>query len=162
MEVAYRKRHQDDNSFIYATWLRGQRNEGHNQFVGNKVYFANQTERVKALVERCQTIVACNPNSHDQVYGYLCFETFEGLPIIHYAHIKTPFRRLGFGIQMAKRACPKLGKEETIITFLNGFVAARTVKYKLVYNPFLVSVLETVRGKDGREAARAIAKAFGS
>ena len=164
MNFHFRKRHEDDNAFMYAVWLRGQRNEGTNQFIGNKIYYANLTDRIKPLIERCQTIVVCNPDLHEQVYGFVCFEWLDSVCIIHYIHVKTPFRKMGVGKNLLTQANPRFGKEETVISFTNGFCSHRMSSYNLVFNPFVLDLLEEIRGKDNatRSIVSKIARTFGA
>lgn len=165
MEVHFRKRHQDDDAFIYSTWLRGQRNEGANKHIGNSIYYANQADAIKPLIERSQAIVACNPTSHEQLYGFLVFDTLEDIHIAHYLHIKEPFRNLGIGKKMLKLAFKNFGKEETVITYINSFASYRAGKYNLVFNPFINQLIREIKGDPDasrRSIAAKITRIFGT
>lgn len=47
---------------------------------------------VTHLLERSETVIACNPDWPDQIYGYAVAEPTRDRPVLHYVNIKLPYR----------------------------------------------------------------------
>lgn len=60
-----------------------------------------QDKTMQTILERAYTLVACNPEDEDQIYGFIVGEQFPfGLkksPVIHFLYVKAVFRGHGVG-----------------------------------------------------------------
>lgn len=141
MNVAYRAPKTDDLAFIMATWLNGQRIQGDNRYLNNYAYFRWQKHRIAATLTRSLVTVICNPNDESQILGFLVYRQVDELFIIHYAHMKKPYRRLGIMSALIRKLFPKAGRDEIAITHINGTVAEFKRRHRLKFNPFIEGFL---------------------
>jgi hypothetical protein len=123
------------------TWLKGQRHEGDRAFMTNTTYFDGEKKRINKLLSKCKVVVLCDPDSHSHLYGYIAYAVIDDIFIVHYAHLKKPYRRLGLMSALITELCPYFKKDEIAITHINAFVAGKRMKYRLKFNPFMQELI---------------------
>ena len=142
MTFDLRPARQNDVSFLFATWLRSQRNQGDRRFMTNSVYFHGEHRRLEKILRR-PTVAAwilCNPEDPEQLYGYVVAETLGPVFMIHFAYVKKTYRGLGMMREAVGRIYPELGREEVAITHISDDVKNLRNKYRLKFNPFLEEI----------------------
>lgn len=142
MELLFRKRKTEDFEYIADSWQKEYRKGPFASQIHSDVFFPNYRARIKALLEISETIVACNPEDEDQVYGYAVHRRIGPLHILSWINVKGTFRGLGIGHRMFK----EIG-EVDIVTHLSRYYKTRWDEEQkryvtrlpdgLVYNPFI-------------------------
>lgn len=84
-----------DAAFILDSWLKSYRTAL--DHVPGPIYWRFQRETVERLLSRSEVLVACNPESPEQVFGYAVAESRGPVRVIHYLYVKHPFRGMGIG-----------------------------------------------------------------
>lgn len=145
-EITLRDGTSDDLPFIYATWLRSQRKQGDNSQIRNRTYFEQKAIEIRRLISSAQVIVASSPEDQAQIFGYLVGSSLKSLQVIHYVYVKTAFRKLGIATNMATHfSGPSFMKEEVGITSMGPVIATIKDRYRLVFNPYLVEIMEELQ-----------------
>jgi len=117
-----------DESFIYATWLRGLR-YGNSWFerIDETLYFENYRQVVRALLASCQVKIACLKETPDVIIGY---SVSDG-PRLHWVHVKENWRRMGIATDL-------LPKDFSCYSHLTKVGIEILKNHKtLIFNPFL-------------------------
>lgn len=141
--VALRDATESDAPYVFATWLKSQRRQGDRAEMRNRVYFENEKRRVGGLLARSVVTMAVNPADATHIYGYLCRSVLsDDLALVHFLFVKPAYRKLGVARILMAHAFPKLGREEIAITTVSPDVVRLKAKWRLVYNPYLLSLLE--------------------
>lgn len=124
---------QEDIPFILGTWLKSYRKE--NKEVHNEIYFPNQTQKIKDLLNQSQIMLTINPEDEDHIYGYVVYQPIDQeLNLIHYAYTKRTFRRFGIFNHMMNLIS---GGHPQVVTHITDYFKSLKDKYKLIYNPYL-------------------------
>lgn len=96
-----------DVNFILATWLRGLRygNEWF-EMIDSKAFFENYNKVANAILSHPNTTVkvACLKEDHDVILGYAVL----GKDCLHWAHIKSPWRKIGLATEMVPSTITKV------------------------------------------------------
>lgn len=137
MNVSYRSPAQSDLAFIMSTWLKGQRHQGDRSFMTNRTYFDNEKKRIEKILSKSFIVIICDPEDSNHVFGYLAYNMLGDIFIIHYAHLKKAFRKLGLMSALLSELYPNFKKDEIAITHINELTANLRTKYILKFNPFL-------------------------
>ncbi len=78
--------------FILDSWLKSFRKSRKAGVVPNNLYTPVYTETIRQLLSRCAQVLT----AVDQILGWLCHErTSDGQPVVHYAFVKSRYRRRG-------------------------------------------------------------------
>lgn len=96
-------------------------------------YFAHYRKLIADLLYKSITVVACDPQDPEFIYGYAVIRPIEDLKIIHYAYTKKPFRRFGVLKQILKSQDVNLADPIVITTKAPEYFK----KYMTVYRPDL-------------------------
>ena len=109
MELPIRPVRPTDHNYIIKSWVMSLRG----QFPFSKMSadaICKYSRRVEALLDTAVTIVACDPDNPDVVYGFACGETGRYLgvdsPTLHYVWVRKPFRRNGFATSLVHTLFP--------------------------------------------------------
>lgn len=133
--VLIRPAKSEDVNFIKNSWSQSFRKSM--QQMESSLYNDYHDRHMVGLMERCHCFVACNPDDHYQIYGWVLFEAVKGIGILHYIYVKHPFRRYGIGTKLYNemefnRKLPCLATHATkCLDYITG-------PWKLVYNPYLL------------------------
>ena len=137
MKVSYRPPTTNDTAFIMATWLKGQRHQGDRAFMTSTTYFENEQKRIRSILVKSNLTIVCDVEDSNHVFGYCAYNILADLFIIHYAHLKKPYRSLGIMTTLLRALYPKFEKDEVGITHINPIVSGLRPKFKLKFNPYL-------------------------
>lgn len=144
LPITIRKFKAEDESFVYHSWLETYLDALSDMKVLNglrsDVYYKGQHKRIEELLSRCTTLIACNNEDIDQIYGWICFETLSSGQIFHFMYVKQPFRKNGIAKMLIEEARDK-NEKEVFYTHKTPFTK-EIIKYfqRSVFNPYLVEV----------------------
>lgn len=125
-----------DASFIFSSWLKSFR---HSRLAGNvasSIYFTEHHKIIESLLTQCKTLVACNPEDKNQIFGYLCYEEIDGILVIHYVYTKHTFRKMG----IAECLINEVREDDSVacmFTHCTNSGERIAPKFKCVYHPYL-------------------------
>ncbi len=87
-----------DISFIFNSFLKSYRDGEAVRSVPNTVYYAEQHKVIEKILQRPQILVsvACCPEDHSEIYGFVICEYRDNTAIIHWCYVKFALR--GFGV----------------------------------------------------------------
>lgn len=137
VEVYIRDADVTDVNLIFSSWLKSARNIPIAGRCDNSIYYSEHHKLIERLLKRGNTLVACEPKDPGNVYGYLNYETIEGLFVCHYAYIKQTFRGLGILGTLLDKAGHKL---DAAGLYTHQTIAAQKLaaKYTLIYHPYIL------------------------
>jgi len=135
-QVRLRPATESDVDFIFNSWLKCYRYSPNTVGAQNPVYFAQHHKLIEGLCKRANITIACNAADIAQIYGYVCSEMIDELPVIHFLYVKQPFRKFGIAMQLAEVAG---FKRESPVFFTHRTFTAENLekKFAMVYNPYL-------------------------
>lgn len=128
---------EDDQNFIYSSWLKSYRNtEGPNR-MSNETYYNNYKKLVKDLINKHSVLLVVNPEDTTQVYGYICYSMYQNIPVVHYIYVKYTYRKLELAKYLVSSIIPKIKQKPILVTFANRVFDKLKDSYLLIYNPFI-------------------------
>lgn len=138
MKFTIRQATKEDMPFVFNSWLNHARSTFPNQIMPGRFYFKGETFRLNQLTDKSETFIACLDEEPSQILGWVCL-TRSPSPIVHYAFVKSSFRRLKIFDSMLQVLVPDLAKTDTIITRISKEALDYGIlhKYRLVFNPYL-------------------------
>jgi hypothetical protein len=135
-----------DLPFIKSGWLDSYRDGRTVRGVPNSIYYRMQDKVVSHILRRALCVVACNEDNPDELFGFLCCEIAEGLPVVHYVYVRSGSRRAGVAHRLLT-AFLSQEQDPTICVYTHDTPAfypvlrGRTKDYLgvgWVYDPFLI------------------------
>lgn len=128
-----RQSRDEDQSFIFSSWLKSYRNCSVAAGIPNTIYFDKQHATISRLLEKPTTlaIVACDPNDESTIYGYIIAELDASDMVLHWIYTKHSFR--GFGLARA------LVDEIATVKVDRTYYTTRTRQAsdkEMIYDPF--------------------------
>lgn len=136
LTVDHRPATAQDINFIFNSWLKSYRNSDFAKKIPNDVYFSEHKEKITAILTNSTVLVACNPDTPSQIFGYLVMSQ-EPVTVLHYVYVKYPYRKLGIARRMVEDLNPQVGKKLTLCSHANYYWPEISAKFKLVYNPYI-------------------------
>ena len=139
MAVKYRKvlPMADEIGYIMKTWGREER-KNHSALYPDRLFYANFGAIMTALAQRSDCVVACNPDSINDIIGFAVGKCAPemGVMLMHFAYVRAEFRRLG----VCKEMCARLGydssKHELVMTHTSKTIEKINRKGRpIIYNP---------------------------
>ena len=127
-----------DYPFIFATWLNHFRESPVGKLPTKDVYFREQHRVIERLLARSKVLVAANPDADFHMFGWLVGEHSKIGAIVHYAFVKSPFRKAG----IAKKLLQTLEEiEESEVAWFTHLpdqpARALRLKPSATYDPWL-------------------------
>lgn len=142
--VIYREAVLDDEGFIYNSWLKSHRTgAAWARDVPPQVYFAGHKKVVASLLAESEIVVACNPESPAQIFGYAVYQASSaGVLVLHYLYVKHPYRKLGIATALYRQVERLAGHDldlPAIATHVTG-VWSDVLKdrWHMIYNPYVI------------------------
>jgi hypothetical protein len=143
IKVSYRQAAgPDDLSFVYANWLHSAKKDFIGKLMRSSAYFDFMSSEIDFYVLNAKTILICEEQDENHFYGFISYKKIGDILIINYAYIKPAFQKLGLMTSALKHIDPLFGLSESGITCTNKFIAKRSEKYKLTFNPKLKQYLK--------------------
>lgn len=127
-----------DHNFIFATWLNHFRDGPVGKLPIQEVYFREQHLLIEKLLGRCKVLIAANPEAEDHLFGWLVGEVVAGSGVVHYAFVKSPFRKSGVGRKLVTTFEDIVGVPVSFYTHLPPQPErALRLKPAAVYDPYI-------------------------
>lgn len=122
----------EDWGFVIGTWLDSFRDEPEAGMVSMESWYPSMEPELKKLLNRkaSRTLVACGDDDPSFLYGFICGEPSQPVPLVHYVFVKQPYRRWKDKPGIASRLFAALG------------VDPRT-PFDYTYSTFMVRRLES-------------------
>lgn len=98
--VRLRQATEADAPFIFNAWLKSFRNSPLARTLNNTTYFSEHHKVIEKILKNSDTIIACNNNDPNQIFGFISASKVEGIFCLHYIYVKHTFRKLGIGSQL--------------------------------------------------------------
>ena len=123
-----------DLNFIMNSFLRSLRGSPGLKSIPNEIYYYEQSRRLENLLRSSTTLVACNPELPDQIYGYVI-----GTPNkeTHFIYIKFTYRKLGLARKLLEAFHPQLYKKTLVATHTCRNWSEVSAKFRHIHNPFV-------------------------
>ena len=119
---------------IYNSWIRSFRCAASVRDVPHTPYLKGQHKLISQLLENstCRVLLAVDVEDEGHILGWMCFEEYEGVGVIHYVYVKSTFRRFGIGTRLVGEV-----EGEVYYTHKNSRGDKLMSKCNASYNPYL-------------------------
>lgn len=121
----------NDVEFIYATWLNSYHYDSWTKHTQKSIFFNNYKKVIDHILLDAKTLVACDINDTNVIYGYLVYD--ENL---HYLYVKESFREFGIAKSLVAKAFKDQSFQCTHKT--RKSVPILRKKPNIIYNPFIL------------------------
>lgn len=121
-----------DHNFVLNSWLKSYRNSDFAKKIDNETYYKSHAILIASILATATTIIACDPEAHHVIYGYLCWTPNNDSPdCFHYCYVKGPFRKMGIAKVLVTSVNPG---SAYIVTHLTDSL----YRDNLTYHPYLL------------------------
>lgn len=135
-QVRLRPATEADVPFIFNSWLRCYRHSQNTRGAENPVYFAQHHKVLEGLCKQAEIIVACNSEDISQIYGYVCHEKVDDVPVMHFIYVKEIYRK--FGVSNLLLETLNISKDTPFFYTHRTFISeSLEKKFRMIYNPYL-------------------------
>jgi GNAT superfamily N-acetyltransferase len=129
---------ESDRNFIVRGWASEMRRSAFSRHVPPEVYWPCQHELVAQLLKLGTTIVACDPDNEEHVYGAVVYQPAD-LAIVHWCYVKGDYRRVGLASALLVAA---IGDRRPVYctqpSVLFGEARELVAKHELIACPYLL------------------------
>ena len=128
---------ESDRNFVTRGWTSEMRRAAFSRHVPQNVYWPSQHNLVADLLRLATTIIACDPQDEEHVYGCIVYQPAE-LAIVHWCYVKGDYRRVGLASALVVAA---IGDKRPIYcTQPSELFNERTLveRHELVASPYLL------------------------
>ena len=126
----------EDENFIYDTFLKIYREVDPNNFIPADNYFSNQRSVIKSLLSKSKVLIATDIENIDYIYGYIIYDFVKDFLVLHWLHIKKPFRNQGIANDIIKTLYPRTKSDIIVCTHKSRVFKQLKDRYKLQYDPY--------------------------
>lgn len=125
-----------DDPVIYSAWCNQIRKVAPFCAWGPDRFRGYKHGILEPIVARCGATIACNPDHHQQVYGWAVGElTDDKIPILHMVYVREPHRGRQLGPTLARTALPALGLRTVFYTHQTRSTPYWERVWRLTYAP---------------------------
>lgn len=135
IDLYIRQAEVDDIPFIKNSWLKSYRDTM--KHMDQSLYKKNQDRLMCQILASSQCLVACSPDEHKQIYGWIIFETINNIAILHYVYVKMIYRKY----KIASELFRMIERDKSIPVIASHFTRRfHDVKkpWNLTYNPYIL------------------------
>lgn len=93
--IHFRPAVESDIGFILRTWLDSYRDSPFVKQLPIEVYEQVQKEAIMQLISSNQVLIACVPEDHDILIGFICYNNTNAPTTVHYVYVKFNYRNAG-------------------------------------------------------------------
>jgi hypothetical protein len=139
IDLIFRDLDESDLAFVYNSWLINFRDSNNlENLIDKKIYFDNQTALIKKILSKSEVVLASSPEDESQIFGFIVFERFKSLNVLHYVYVKSMYRRLGIGRRLKDYAFEDSEEIELPIlsTHMTRMSRILTHSWNLIFNPY--------------------------
>ena len=143
LQCAIRAMQIADASFVIDSWCSSHSHAPGANLIDPAVYKVEQRSLVYRLTPQSKVLVACDPQKHDHIRGYIVFQPPKGpdqLPIVHYMLVRTELQGRGIGrslLELARKSAKSVDSPMWM-THYSYFIKKLIKPFNLLYNPFLL------------------------
>jgi GNAT superfamily N-acetyltransferase len=101
--------------------------------VPNELYYYEQTRVVEKLLKESITLILCNPEIPDQIYGYIIANPNEET---HFVYVKYTYRKFGFARKLLEAAHPLLYKKTLRASYTCRNWPEVSAKFRHIHSPY--------------------------
>lgn len=137
IDYILRDRVDNDNKFIYNSFLRSNHDQYPNKFIPDSIYFPPQSKIIENLIASSTVLVACFPEEPDEIIGYMIYDHHPEHLVIHYIYVKLTFRNTSVATSIVNQIIDN--KKLIIATHIcDNFnkLKHKINGSKIVYNPY--------------------------
>lgn len=91
-QIKIRPATQDDVKFIFNSWLKSYKHSKFAKPIISTIYFTEHHRIIESMLKNYETLVACNADDPDQIYGFANGDLIQGVFCINYVYVKQSFR----------------------------------------------------------------------
>lgn len=137
-DVSIRNYTAKDQSFILDSWLKSYKQSSKfARDIPSEVYFKSHSQIILSILSKSYTVIACDHEDQDTIYGYAVFELICDQPVFHYIYLKKSFSGFGIVEKLIENA-PFLLNKYVFASHLTPKGLKLIKKYKMTYNPYLI------------------------
>ncbi len=122
-----------DVNFIMNSFLKSLRGYPGLRNVPNEIYYYEQTKALEALLRSSETLILCNPEVPDQIYGYIIAKPNKET---HFVYVKYTYRKFGLARKLLEAAHPLLYKKTLKATYTCRNWPEVSAKFRHIHNPY--------------------------
>jgi hypothetical protein len=127
VNITFRTIQPDDINFIKSTWFQSFKSYNKQAAV---LFDDPYNFIIHKLIEKSKIIIACPSDSTELILGYVCYDLYKNIPVVHYLYVKTIYRRMGVAHSLIRL----IWDEKNMIVYT--FKAEKLVnKMNAVYKP---------------------------
>jgi len=110
------------------------------QKVNKEAYKRSHWDIVQGLLANAKTLVLCDEQDNDLIYGFVIYDHFPLSDVLHYFYLRNDFRGKGFAKKLI--LCIKKNEVLAYSHLTDGFRPARLKELwgKVMYDPYLRSM----------------------
>jgi len=130
----------DDRPYIATSMLQSIKRSYPFDMVPQAIYYYPQKKIIQQLLDKCTTLVACFPEDPSEIIGYIIYQFFDQIPIIHYLYVRTIHWNKKIANTILKQVL-RDNMNTVIVTSISDFfpqLKHRFPPYKFVYDPFFI------------------------
>lgn len=127
-----------DLNFIRSSWLRTYATSNFRRYMTREVYYTGHGELVDDILQRCNALIAANPEDPSQIYAYIVFELYGDVLVLHFVYVKDVYRKLGFCGKLISLLQSGAKSRVTISSHANECFRFIDKKYNVLYNPYFL------------------------
>lgn len=135
----------DDESFIYSSFLQSLHSHYPWKFVPKTLYFKPQAKVIEFLLRTSKLLVACFPEDPSEIIGWILFQPVSAAMAIHYIYVKGQWRTKRVASDIIKQV-----KEDNTLLITShvcddfGKLKYKVPNCKIIYDPFLIEKLKEI------------------
>lgn len=130
---------EDDERFIFTTWIKVFHEVPPINFCISSVYLPRQREVIGTLLETANVLVACQPEEPDSILGYIVYEFVADILVVHWMHVKDPWRNQTLAKTILQSIYPEVGTYPIVCTHNFKSYTKMRHNYKLTYDPYFIT-----------------------
>jgi len=133
--VLIREMETQDIPFVFNSWLKSYANSPTVKFVDRTIYFNEQHKVIERILVKQKTLIACDKDSPDNIFGYICFGELQNVFVVHYLYVKNIDRKLGIARQLLEATKHDFS---TVFAFTHFTYAGLAVaeKFNGIFHPY--------------------------
>ena len=108
------------------------------QKINRDSYMHGHNKVLNNLLDKCDCLIACDPEDSDLIYGFVIFGETPTYDILHYIYVRKPFRKNAYAKSLLENVHRKNQLSLTHLT--DDFKPARLKKYweKVIFDRYLL------------------------
>lgn len=138
-EIFIRDYGENDKPFVMNSWIKSYRDANIQSLkINKKLLYHNQKDLINSILTHSVTLVACADDDEDHILGWLNYEAYGKLCIIHYVYVKHPFRMLDIANTLKSHIHIGLDRPFILCSHKTRYFDVLQKKWNLIYNPYVL------------------------